>query len=338
MTTTPQLVIGVFSDHVQAEQAINELLQAGFDNRQIRFAGRGISPGGILEKIRSLFAGQDMSPGGVYDDLVNMGVPAEEARYYQSEFDAGRSIVVVLANGNAQNAVNVLVRHGGYGAEQRATAATQTAGVQRPLSEEEQRIKLREEELRARKQTVETGEVRVHKEVVAEQKSIDVPVTREEVYIEHRPGSGLPSDQPIGVGETYRIPVHEEQVTTEKQPVEREEVVLGKRAVPDTEHVTDTVQKEEVRIEHEGDVNIQERDLDRERGAARERDLDQERGIARDRGIDRERGIGPASDLDRERDIARKRGVDVNRDRDISRGGAIERGRNVDDISDQPLP
>jgi len=323
MTTTPQLVIGAFQDHTQAEQAINELLQAGFDNQQIRFAGRGISTGGILGKIKTMFAGQDMSPGGVYDDLVKMGIPTEEAHYYQGEFEAGRSIVAVLANGNAQNAVNILVRHGGYGADQRATA-TQTGGVQRPLSEEGQHVKLREEELRARKQTVETGEVRVHKDVVSEQKSIDVPVTHEEVYVEHRPGSGLPSDQPIGVGETYRIPVHEEQVTTEKRPVEREEVVFGKRAVQDTEHVTDTVQREEVHIERAGDVDIHDRDIDRERGIARDRDIDRERGMARDRDIDRERGM------------TRDRGID--RDKDIRRGGGIERGRNVDDISGPPLP
>jgi uncharacterized protein (TIGR02271 family) len=282
MTTMPQLVIGVFRDHAQAERAINELLQAGFDNRQIRFAGRGISPGGILEKIKTLFAGQDISAGGVYDDLVKMGVPTEESRYYQSEFEAGRSIVVVLANGNAQNAVNILVRHGGYGANQ---PTAPSVGVQRPPSEEEQRIKLREEELRARKQTVETGEVRVYKDIVAEQKSMDVPVTREEVYIERRPGSGLPDDQPIGAGEAYRIPVHEEQVTTEKQPVEREEIVFGKRAVQDTEHVTDTVQKEEVYVERAGEVDIRER----ERGITRDRDIiDQERGMSRERGIDRD--------------------------------------------------
>ena len=70
MTTAQQLVMGVFRDHAQAEQAINELLQAGFDHHQIRFAGRGISTGGMLEKIKSLFTGQDISSGGIYDDLV----------------------------------------------------------------------------------------------------------------------------------------------------------------------------------------------------------------------------------------------------------------------------
>jgi uncharacterized protein (TIGR02271 family) len=297
MTTKSRLVIGVFRDHAQAEQAINGLLQAGFDNRQIRFAGRGISPGGMLEKIKTLFINRDISEGGIYDDLVKMGAPIEEARYYQGEFEAGRAIVVVLANGDAQNAVNILVRHGGYGHDQRTVSS---ADVQRPLREEEQHVKLREEELSARKQTVETGEVRVHKDVVAEQKSIDVPVMREEIYVERRPGSGLPSDQPIGAGEAYRIPVHEEQVTTEKQPVESEEVIFGKQAIHGVERVTDTVQKEDVYVERTGDVNIRERDLDRER------------------------------------DITRDKGIDRNRDTRMGRGPG--RARNIGDISDQPLP
>jgi uncharacterized protein (TIGR02271 family) len=266
MTTAQQLVVGVFQDRAQAEQAINELLQAGFGHNQIRFAGRGISPGGMLEKIKSLFTGQDISAGGIYDDLVKMGVPPEDGRYYQSEFEAGHPIVAVQANGRMQEAANILARHGGYGASQRFAQSTgygTATSVQQPTTEGEQRMKLREEELRAHKQTVETGEARLHKDVVAEQKSIDVPVTHEEVYVEHRPGSGLPSDQPIGREETYRIPVYEEQVTTEKQSVEREEVSFGKRPVQETQRVTDTVQREEAHVEYTGDVNVRDKGVRR---------------------------------------------------------------------------
>ncbi len=285
-TAQQQLVVGVFRDHAQAEQAIHELLQAGFDHHQIRFAGRGISTGGMLEKIKSLFTGQDVSAGGVYDDLVKMGAPPEDARYYQSEFEAGRSIVAVLATTGIQEAINILVRHGGYGANQRFARSGMATGTQQPMAtgtqqpiataEDEQRIKLREEEMRIRKQSVEAGEARLHKDVVIEQKSVDVPVTHEEVYIERRPGSGLPSDQPIGEGETYRIPVREEQVTVEKQPVEREEVSFGKRPVQETQRVTDTVQREEARIEQVGDVNVQERES--ERGKERRRGRGTQRG------------------------------------------------------------
>jgi uncharacterized protein (TIGR02271 family) len=277
MTTAQQLVVGVFRERAQAEQAIHALLQAGFGHHQIRFAERG---GGILEKIKNLFTGQDIAAGGINDDLVKMGVSPENARYYQSEFEAGHSIVTILPDGRVQEATTILARHGGYGinpAIGQPTGYSRATGAQQPTTEGEQQMKLREEELRARKQTVETGEARVHKDVVVEQKSIDVPVTHEEVYVERRPGSGLPSDQPIGEGETYRIPVYEEQVTVEKQPVEREEVSFGKRPVQETQRVTDTTQREEAHIEQTGDVNV--RDKGAERG----------RGVKRDRGVERGR-------------------------------------------------
>jgi hypothetical protein len=139
MTTTQQLVVGIFRDRAQAEQAINELLQAGFDNHQIRFAEQGTSTGGILDKIKSVFTGQDMSTGGIYDDLVKMGAPAEDARYYQSEFEAGRSIVAVVGTAGMQQAGIILAQHGGYGANQRFAQSanhSRSAGVQQPATED----------------------------------------------------------------------------------------------------------------------------------------------------------------------------------------------------------
>jgi uncharacterized protein (TIGR02271 family) len=93
---------------------------------------------------------------------------------------------------------------------------------------------LREEQLNVQKQTGETGEARLRKDVVSEQQSMDVPVTHEEVYIERRPGSGQPSDRPIEEGEVFRMPVREEQVTTSKQTVETGEVAMGKKQFQDT--------------------------------------------------------------------------------------------------------
>lgn len=320
-----QIMVGIFRDHAQAEQAINELLQAGFDHHQIRFAGRGTSTGGILEKIKSLFTGQDTTTSGIYDDLVKMGVPSEDARHYQSEFEAEHSIVAVQANGRMQEASNIMLRHGGYGIDQRSTQSTAygtaagersaqstgysaATGVREPTTEDEQRIKLREEELRVHKQSVETGEARLHKDVVVEQKSMDVPVTREEVYVEHRPGSGLPSDQPIGKGETYRIPVHEEQVTTEKRPIEREEVSFGKRPIKETQQVTDTIQREEAHVEYTGDVNVQDR------GVRRGGDIKQGRDVKQGRDIERDIGSERGGDIEQGRDIKRDRGMEQGRE------------------------
>jgi len=294
MTTRQQMVVAVFDERAQAEQAVNALQNAGINPEQIRFAGQGTSSGGILDKIKSVFTGQET--GTIYNDLVDMGVPQDDASYYQREYEVGHSIVAVPAAGRMQEVTDILARYGGYGANRRfaqttdTTSTTSTAntgaqetdyastastgaqttdyagtastGVREAETEGEQRVRLREEQLRAQKQPVETGEARLRKDVVSEQQSMDVPVTHEEVYVERRPGSGQPTDQPIGEGETYRVPVRDEQVSVEKQAVEREEVGMGKRPVEETKRVSDTVRREEARVEREGDVGIQGTDGD----------------------------------------------------------------------------
>ena len=121
------------------------------------------------------------------------------------------------------------------------------------------RIQLREEELQVHKQLVETGKVRVRKEVVTEHRTIEVPVQREEIVIERHAPNGAPvPDSNIGPGEEIHIPVRREQVFVEKRPVVKEEVTVGKRVVQDTERVGGEVRKEEVRVEREGDVDIRE--------------------------------------------------------------------------------
>lgn len=128
---------------------------------------------------------------------------------------------------------------------------------ERPLEAGEARIPLREEQLNVEKQRVQKGEVRIHKEIVTEQQHIDVPVTREEVVIEHLPASEARiADTPISQGETIRIPVSEEQVNVTKQTVETGEIDVKKRSVRGEQRVSGTVRREEPHIEKSGDVQI----------------------------------------------------------------------------------
>lgn len=260
MTTTQRsTIVALFQNEDQAQQAVDALLNAGFDSDQISFAGHG-TPRGMLAGLKSLFTGEAMSTRGAYDDLVARGMPEQDAQYYQQEYDNGRSVVAVSGTDRLQEAATILNSYGGYGTGQRSA----DYGTRQPTTdtEGEQRMQLREEQLQVYKQPVEKGRVGLRKEVTSEQQSADVPVTHEEVYIERRPGSGQPSDAPIGEGETYRVPVREEQVGVNKQQTVREEVALGKKQVQETRHVSDTVRREQARVEREGDVNMQGRDTD----------------------------------------------------------------------------
>ena len=118
-------------------------------------------------------------------------------------------------------------------------------------------VQLREEELAARKQTVEAGRVSVNTEIVEEQQTLEVPVTREEVIIERHPVDRLPTDQPIAdTSDVLTVPLREEQVAIDKQAVVYEEVSLGKRAVQETRRVSGTVRKEVVDVDATGDVAV----------------------------------------------------------------------------------
>lgn len=140
------------------------------------------------------------------------------------------------------------------------TAAGRNPGAVGPANAD--RMQLREEELHARTTPVQTGQVSVGKNVVEERRTMDVPVSREEVFVERQPVDRRPSDQPIGESSrSIDMPVHEEQVTMEKTPVVYEEVGVGKREVTETRNVSGTVRREEAHIENEGDVNVRKNDF-----------------------------------------------------------------------------
>jgi len=120
MATSASTVVGVFKSRAQAERAVEALQRAGFSDEQIMFAGHGGSTGStesgsILDQLKSLFAGHDTASGSVVNDLISMGVPAEDADYYQGEYEAGRSIVIVTTNGPRQEPIDILASCGGYG-------------------------------------------------------------------------------------------------------------------------------------------------------------------------------------------------------------------------------
>ena len=114
-----------------------------------------------------------------------------------------------------------------------------------------ERIQLFGEVLRVHKERINRGEVRVRKDVVTENQTIEVPVTREELVLERVAVSGntpAPSAN-IGSGQEIRIPLSEDKVRLEKEPVLREEVSVGKREVQDVARVSGDVRREELRVD-----------------------------------------------------------------------------------------
>jgi uncharacterized protein (TIGR02271 family) len=127
------------------------------------------------------------------------------------------------------------------------------AGTARVATNEEIRIPVMEEELTATVREQEAGAVRIEKDVVAEERTLDVPVTEERVRIERRV-----VDRPVTAADAdafeetvIDVPLRRETVDVQKQARVAEEVVVGKEAVQHTERVADTVRKEEVFVDED---------------------------------------------------------------------------------------
>jgi hypothetical protein len=76
--------------------------------------------------------------GGLIGALTSMGVPENEARFYQDELQAGRTLVTVQAGDRYNEALAILRRNGAYDAVtgQDTTDATITTVDETPVAEE----------------------------------------------------------------------------------------------------------------------------------------------------------------------------------------------------------
>jgi uncharacterized protein (TIGR02271 family) len=283
--------VGVFESRAAAERAVAELKAAGYRDDQIgmvaknasgktvRTAGagetnaeEGAAIGAVAGAAGGALVGAGIAAGvipvigpvlaigtlgtilinaaggaavaGLAGALIGWGIPEEDAKYYESEVQAGRYLVTVDCGDRSADVRGLFTRHGGY---DRSTARTTTSG---------DTVQVKEERLRADKQTVNAGEVNVRKEVHTEHQQINVPVEREEVVVERRPASGHATGDVKA--EQIHIPVKEEKVNVSKETVAKEEVSVGKRKVQDTKTVTGDVKKEEVVVETEGHAKVRQ--------------------------------------------------------------------------------
>jgi len=119
------------------------------------------------------------------------------------------------------------------------------------------RVPVVEEQLKAGVRESEAGRARVVKDVREEQQSIDVPVEHEEVYVTERAVSRPATEADLTMRDRdIEIPLKEQEVVTQKQAMVTGEVDVRKETVTDTERVTDTVRRENVRVENPNNPRV----------------------------------------------------------------------------------
>lgn len=274
---------GFFGGQMEVRDKIEELKNNGYpsdniyiiakDNEQIN-ALRSFSEvhfsteqdGDWIDKFKEMFAGNP-SLKNVFEE---MGFSRDEAEEFNRRIESGE--IFLFAD---DEIYNESVRGANVSSE---GTADDSAGYRespkmsrterrKKLSDNgEESIYLHEEQLEVHKERVQTGEINVNKRIVEEQQHFDVPVERDDVVVERRPvtDTGNPDEEikrePYQVGDELHIPVIEERLVVTKKEVVTEEIVVTKRKINETEHISETVRREEVDID-ENDLPVNRKDI-----------------------------------------------------------------------------
>lgn len=117
-------------------------------------------------------------------------------------------------------------------------------------------LQLRGEQLEITKKWLRTGDVKVHREIIIEKKTIVVPITREDLVIE----KFVYAENVLKPLETLRVPLRDENVEIFKRPVLLGEVSIYKHRFQETEQINEILRKEQVHVETEGECNLLQND------------------------------------------------------------------------------
>ena len=129
---------------------------------------------------------------------------------------------------------------------------------------EETTVPLAEENLDVSKRA-SAQEATVTKEPVTETKTVEVPVTHEEISVERRPASrSTAAERPVQSRTEIKIPLKKEELEVTKQPYVKEEVAVRKKPVTETRAVSEEVTSEKVDVmdtSGEGKVEEEKEDV-----------------------------------------------------------------------------
>ena len=231
------------------------------DPRGLTLVGRGNQELGTIETLlaspttrKAHFA--IINPSGSSDKFA---VPLEDVRFDMKN----RRAYAPIAMANFKEAPAYTAGRTDYDASNtywtQAVAAEPVAQTDRyeQHHKADDVIELREEELHVDKNRVQAGEVRVGKHVVSEEKSVTVPVEHEEVVVTRHAVDRAADPSQIGAdSETMKVAVMAEQVSTNVTARVVEEVEVGKRTVQEEKTVTDTIRKEKLDLDNDGNVDV----------------------------------------------------------------------------------
>ena len=205
--------------------------------------------------------------GGLIGALIGLGIPEEKAKVYNDRVKGGSFLVIV--NGTAAEiarAETIMQRNGveEFGIYDvpgaKPTAVTEVDEDIRTRTDiaDNDKIRLYEERLMVNKHRAKAGEVAIGKRVETETASVAVPVEKERIVIERNDATAgnvvSPGTANFAGGKVADVELYEETADIKKQAFVREEVSVRKEVDQETVQASETIRREELEVDADGDV------------------------------------------------------------------------------------
>ena len=212
-------------------------------------------------------AGIGAAAGGLIGALIGLGIPEEKAKIYNDRVKGGSFLVIVNGTAAEISRAEAIMQNNGVeefgiydvpGAK--ATAVTEVDEDIRTRTDiaDDEKIRLYEERLLVNKQREKAGEVAIGKRVETNTASVSVPVEKERIVIERSDVTGGQAVRPgtanFAGGEVANVELYEETANIQKQAFVREEVSVRKEVETETVTGSETIRREELEIDADGDV------------------------------------------------------------------------------------
>ena len=261
--TIDATIVAVFNNGAEARAAVEDLRSAGFGSDRVFVSSEtgaetSTTPapehsrheGGVVGWFKSLFGSEEH----------------EHVRGYQAAVAEGRTIVSVdTPDANVNKVSEILNRHSPIdihsddigSAKGIATSNVYDAGYQGSESDrlnarEELGLPVIEEDLKVGKRTVQRGGVRVYSRFSEKPVEQDVRLREEHVRVDRQPVNRPVTEADLRAGrdEVIEVAEYAEEPVVAKEARVVEEVRVRKDAAERTEHISDTVRRNDVQVEN----------------------------------------------------------------------------------------
>jgi uncharacterized protein (TIGR02271 family) len=266
----------------EASAAFREPTPARVESEPVPAPGR--ESGTWFGQLRQIYHGDDRTentqrgpvtqmapregPSAFESMLSKLDLSSQDAHVLNRDLDRGAAIITVNAGTRNPEARALLEQYGArivHSHSPRRLAATDpppgTVVTSTPFTAPKEadpgHMQLFGEVLRVRKEKVASGEVQVRKESVTHMETVQVPVTREHLVVEHSDENGRAVPE-----NAIRVPLNEERVHIDKDTVLREEYRVGKREVTQNESISDRVRRERLLIDDASGKHDRQADTD----------------------------------------------------------------------------